>query len=73
MYSVWGKSYPVFTVLKSFDKMTCGFKFEVQLPKADVAYRFLDEKFADGKEIHNILLKKVTKEKTFRKRSCRTH
>lgn len=53
--------------------MTCGFKFEVQLPKADVAYRFLDEKFADGKEIHNILLKKVTKEKTFRKRSCRTH
>ena len=31
--------------------------------QADTAYRFLDEKSADGKEIHNILVKKVSKKK----------
>lgn len=31
--------------------------------QADVAYRFVDEKSADGKEIHNILVKNVTRKK----------
>jgi len=31
--------------------------------QADMAYRFLDEKSADGKQIHNILVKNVTKKK----------
>jgi hypothetical protein len=31
--------------------------------QADVAYRFLDEKSSDGKEIHNVLVKRVTKKK----------
>jgi hypothetical protein len=39
----------------------------VQLPKTDAAYKFLDEKSADGKEIHNILVKKNDKEKNFPK------
>ena len=31
--------------------------------QADVAYRFLDEKSSDGKEIHNVLIRKVAKKK----------
>ena len=31
--------------------------------QADVAYRFLDEKSSDGKEIHNVLIKRVAKKK----------
>ncbi len=31
--------------------------------QADIAYRFLDDKSPDGKEIHNVLVKKVAKKK----------
>lgn len=31
--------------------------------QADIAYRFLDEKSADGKEIHSVLIKRITKSK----------
>jgi hypothetical protein len=31
--------------------------------QADVAYRFVDEKSSDGKEIHNVLIKRVAKSK----------
>lgn len=31
--------------------------------QADIAYRFIDEKSTDGKEIHNVMIRKVTKKK----------